>query len=144
MFGGFFCVSRFIILPQLARILKSRVDVISLNTNLAKTVIDKVNAINKYCDDQIIANRKNNDEKITKVVKDVKLSNSKKIKNIEQEINEKSDKNILQIKQQLRLLQKYIDSELTTIIVSILQKTYTLSPDEKLVNEILNKKKIIL
>ncbi len=135
----FFCISKFLILPQLNRILNARSNFIETNINFAQEIINKTKKINQDCDEDIKKNNKKMNEKMLLEIEQLKNFNNTEINIFKKKINEKENKNNLQIKQNIQKISKELDAEIISTIKYILEKIYLIKPDEKKVLELYNK-----
>ena len=141
-FGGFFCISRFLILPQLERILSTRSDLIETNTRFAQDAIDKANKIKQECDSAILENDKAMEEMMAKFLNEVKQNNNKKIDDLKKHLAEKENKSILKVKSDILKLESDINNQIAIVVAEILKKVYFVEPDEKKIAKLVSKVEI--
>lgn len=138
-FVCFFCISRFLILPQLNRILTARSSFINTNVNFAQEVIDKAKKINQDCDENIKNNSRKIEEIMSNEIAKIKEFNSNKISDLKKKMNEEKNRNILQIKQDLQKISKELNLDIQSIVLDILKKVYSINPDKKIIENLYDK-----
>ena len=140
-FGCFFCVCKFLILPQLDKILSKRTNLIETNLKFAQEVTNKAKNINQFCDKNIESNKIELNRKMSTIINHLKDNNEKKISDLKKSLNEEENKNILHIKQEMQQINDDLKSEIILIVNNILQKVYLIKPDESKISELYKKYK---
>lgn len=138
-FGCFFCICKFLILPQLDKTLSIRTDLIETNLKFAQEITTKAKTINEYCDKNIENNKIELNKKMSTIIKHLKDDNEKKISDLKKSLNEGENRNILHIKQEMQHINDNLKSEIVLIVNSILQKVYLIKPDESKILELYKK-----
>ena len=134
----FFCLSKFLLLPQLNRILLTRQNFINENINFANTMMQKVNSMNQDYNNKIKANNEELSNKIDLFIKQCKTYEQKKINSLKKKLNEDRNKTILQLNNKLQNETKLAQQHLVEIISHIIANVYKIIPDEKKIKELLH------
>lgn len=134
----FFCLSKFLLLPQLNRILLTRQNFINENINFANTMMQKVNSMNQDYNNKIKANNEELSNKIDLFIKQCKTYEQKKINSLKKKLNEDRNKTILQLNNKLQNETKLAQQHLVEIISHIIANVYNIIPDEKKIKELLH------
>ena len=128
-FGGFFCISKFLILKQLERILFARSNLIEANKNFTQETIDKTTKINQKCEDCLNNNRQEIDKKIADYIKNLNNNTDKKIEALKKQLSINENNEILKIKKEIEQLKKDACEQMILSIAEIIERVYFLKPD---------------
>ena len=138
-FGGFFCISKFLILPQLNRIVCERNDLVSKNISFADETLEKAKNINNEFEHKLQENNKNIQAKISQFVKQSIEHNNKKINDLKKQLQEEENKTIFQIKQELQKSVNDAKANVVEVIIEIIKKVYQADITEQEINCLMEK-----
>lgn len=138
-FFSFFCVSKFLILPQLDRILNKRTNLIKTNTDFAKEKLEEAKIINDKCEEKIKATQSNINNEINALLKQLAERNQKKINDLKKRLLDAENKNLLTIKNELREVEDQLKEEIVNVAVDILNKVYIVKADKKEISKLFDK-----
>ena len=125
-FGGFFLVSKYLLLPAFDKIISKRDDTISSNINFANETIQKINKIKADCDAKLSSAKQKNDEQIAEIIKECKKNNEKKLEEVKQQCNQEITANIDNLKIEAEKIQKDLEKQADEIAKEIVKKVYKL------------------
>ena len=122
-FGGFFCISKFLILKQLERILFERSNLIGANKDFTQETIDQ------KCEDCLNNNKQEIDKKIADYIKNLNNNTDKKIEAFKKQLSINENNELLKLKKEIEQLKKDTSEQIILSISEIIEKVYFLKPD---------------
>jgi len=138
-FFGFFCVSKFLILPRLEKNLSNRANLIKTNTDFAKDALEKAKKINQTCDEKISSVKSIVETKQSELLKDLKERNDKKLLDLKKRLLESENKNIIDVKKDFEKIEEQLSEQMIETSMLILQKLYCIDADKNDIKELFDK-----
>lgn len=133
-FGIFFCISKFLILKQLDKILLKRKKIIDNNINYADEIFKKAEEKNREYEAKMVIKQNEINKQMIAFNEKQKNKQDKKISETKKMVAGMISDNLLEIKNELKLMENNINDQVLDIIASILRDVYKIDNVDK--NEI--------
>ena len=133
-FGIFFCISKFLILKQLDKILLKRKKIIDNNINYADEIFKKAEEKNREYEAKMVIKQNEINKQMIAFNEKQKNKQDKKISETKKMVAGMISDNLEEIKNELKLMENNINDQVLDIIASILRDVYKIDNVDK--NEI--------
>ena len=130
-FFSFFCISKWLILPRLEKILANRANVITSNIEFANQATATAKQIIQSCEQKISKESSEIEKQIIKLVESCKKYNNDKISLLKKELCEKENNSLLQIKNEIVATKVQMNEKIVEIVCEILKKVYIVKTIDK-------------
>ena len=130
-FFSFFCISKWLILPRLERILANRADVITSNIEFANQTTETAKQIIQTCEEKISAKNIEIERQISSLVENCKKYNNDKLSLLKKELCEKENNILLQINSEIAKTETQMHEKIAEIVCEILNKIYLIKNVDK-------------
>lgn len=135
-FGGFFFISKFVILPKLDKVLNNRTHLIDENTKFAKEQLEKIKKINFEYDAKIASKQEEINRFISDNISRIKLSNNDKIETLKKQMLLEENENIIQTQNELKDIQNKINNQIVDIIADAIEKIFLKKIDKEYIRSV--------
>ena len=125
-FSLFFCISKFLILPRLDIILKTRSNMIEENLTFATNTTNKANALIDDCNKKMDKVKADLEKKVALCVKECREKQEYKLNEFNKKMTAEVQQKIVEVKNEVSTFNAKINDDMVEIVKTILQKVYAI------------------